>query len=35
MSSKDPLIHAYVRDLRSNPTPAEAKLWEALRKNQI
>ena len=35
MSSKDPLIHAYVRDLRSNPTPAEAKLWESLRKNQI
>ena len=35
MSSKDPLIHAYVRDLRSNPTPAEARLWEALRRNQL
>jgi len=35
MSSKDPLIHAYVRDMRSHPTPAEAKLWKALRKNQI
>ncbi len=35
MSSKDPLIHAYVRDLRRNPTPAEAMLWEALRRNQL
>lgn len=35
MSSKDPLIHAYVRDLRRNPTPAEAKLWQALRGNQL
>jgi very-short-patch-repair endonuclease len=35
MSSKDPLIHACVRDLRRNPTPAEASLWQALRRNQI
>ncbi len=35
MSSKDPLIHAYVRGLRRNPTPAEAILWEALRRNQV
>ncbi len=35
MSSKDPLIHAYGRDLRRSPTPAEAKLWQALRGNQL
>ena len=35
MTKHKSILHAYAREIRSNPTPAENKLWQVLRKRQI